>query len=62
MHFFSFMMQCSETRDTVRMIKDRLEKPDCARKGWILEGFPKTRTEAFLLRKAGVFPTHIGKI
>lgn len=48
--------------DIVGMIKDRLEKPDCARRGWILEGFPNTRTEAFLLRKAGIFPTHIGKI
>ena len=24
----------------------RLSKPDCTRRGWVLEGFPKTRSQA----------------
>ncbi|XP_042912332.2 adenylate kinase 8-like [Parasteatoda tepidariorum] len=41
------------------LIKRRVEKADCLRNGWLIEGFPKTRRQAYTLRKIGIFPTHI---
>ncbi|GFQ77257.1 adenylate kinase 8 [Trichonephila clavata] len=40
-------------------MKERVEQPDCVKNGWLMEAFPKTRFQAFALRKIGVFPTHI---
>ncbi|GIY72409.1 adenylate kinase 8 [Caerostris darwini] len=45
--------------ELVRLMKDRVEQADCVRTGWLIEAFPKTRRQAFALRKAGIFPTHI---
>ncbi|GFS80670.1 adenylate kinase 8 [Nephila pilipes] len=42
-----------------KLMKGRVEQPDCAKKGWLMEAFPKTRWQAFSLRKIGIFPTHI---
>ncbi|XP_035225091.1 adenylate kinase 8-like [Stegodyphus dumicola] len=41
------------------LVQKRVEMPDCVQNGWILEAFPKTRSQAFALRKNGIFPTHI---
>ena len=30
----------------IQPIIKRLSKPDCTRRGWVLEGFPKTRSQA----------------
>ncbi|GBN74802.1 Adenylate kinase 8 [Araneus ventricosus] len=49
-------LSCSEW---AKLMKERVEQPDCVKNGWLMEAFPKTRRQAFALRKAGVFPTHI---
>ncbi|CAL1285313.1 unnamed protein product [Larinioides sclopetarius] len=49
-------LSCSELAN---LMKNRVDQPDCVKNGWLMEAFPKTRRQAFYLRKAGVFPTHI---
>eukprot|EP00118_Oscarella_pearsei_P014464 m.123818 g.123818 ORF g.123818 m.123818 type:complete len:210 (+) comp37838_c0_seq14:908-1537(+) len=41
-----------------KIIKERVLKPDCQNKGWVLEGFPRTREEALALQSAGVLANH----
>lgn len=40
----------------IDLILDRLEKPDCVRKGWLLDGFPRTRTQALAMLAKGIIP------
>merc|ERR1719262_547663 len=37
----------------------RLNEIDCVRKGWILDGFPKTQAQAEFLRQAHLWPSRI---
>mmetsp|Transcript_50819 Transcript_50819/g.95043 ORF Transcript_50819/g.95043 Transcript_50819/m.95043 type:complete len:468 (+) Transcript_50819:72-1475(+) len=41
------------------LIGARLRKTDCVRKGWVLDGFPKTRAQAEFLRQAHQWPSRI---
>jgi adenylate kinase len=38
----------------IDIVKDRLAKSDCVRKGWLLDGFPRTGVQAEAMRKAGI--------
>lgn len=38
------------------MVVERLGKPDCAEKGWLLDGFPRTPVQAKALKEAGYHP------
>eukprot|EP00117_Sycon_ciliatum_P033421 scpid47239/ scgid25718/ Adenylate kinase 8 len=40
------------------MFQARINQEDCQRKGWIISGFPQTRSEAAALQRTGVIPTH----
>jgi len=40
----------------VRLVLDRLSAPDCQRRGWILDGFPRTSNQARALQGAGIHP------
>ncbi|CAM4542634.1 unnamed protein product [Leuciscus chuanchicus] len=40
-------------------IQQRLSKPDCVRRGWVLEAIPKTQEEALCLQEAGITPDHV---
>jgi len=41
------------------VVGKRLNEIDCARKGWVLDGFPKTGSQAEFLRKAHLFPSRV---
>ncbi len=38
------------------VVVDRLSQPDCLEKGWLLDGFPRTRAQADALSKEGILP------
>ena len=40
-------------------IINRLKQSDCARRGWILEGFPRTRLQAVELQRVGFQPDYL---
>lgn len=41
------------------VVGKRLNEIDCLRKGWILDGFPKTQAQAEFLRQAHLWPTRV---
>lgn len=43
----------------VKVIKNRIAKPDCQLQGWLLDGFPHTTKEADALTRAGVVPDKV---
>ncbi|XP_068105027.1 adenylate kinase 8 [Hyperolius riggenbachi] len=42
-----------------RIIQERLSKVDCMKRGWVLEGFPRTRDQGLLLQMNGSCPDHV---
>jgi adenylate kinase len=40
----------------IQMVKNRLKEKDCQEKGWLLDGFPRTKEQAVALQQAGVIP------
>ncbi|XP_041050413.1 adenylate kinase 8 [Carcharodon carcharias] len=42
-----------------KLIRERLSKTDCIKRGWILVGFPKTREQALVLQEMGIAPDHV---
>ncbi|GMH51027.1 hypothetical protein TL16_g10037 [Triparma laevis f. inornata] len=52
--------QCMEAGELVSdniiigVVKERLAQPDCMQKGWLLDGFPRTRAQADALAAAGI--------
>ena len=40
----------------IGVICDRLREDDCVKKGWLLDGFPRTKAQAEALSKAGMVP------
>ncbi|GAB5035956.1 adenylate kinase [Nannochloropsis oceanica] len=41
----------------IGVVKERLAAPDCEEKGWLLDGFPRTKTQADALKTLGVAPS-----
>ena len=39
--------------EMIEMVLERLQKDDCINKGWVLDGYPRTKTQAEMLVKAG---------
>ncbi|TYZ65957.1 hypothetical protein PybrP1_007066 [[Pythium] brassicae (nom. inval.)] len=40
----------------IDLILARLQRPDCVRRGWLLDGFPRTRAQAQALLSRGIVP------
>lgn len=40
----------------VRLVKERISQRDCLERGFLLDGFPRTRAQAMALKKLGVDP------
>merc|ERR1711871_1249036 len=38
----------------IDMVKDRMSQPDCAAKGWLLDGFPHTGAQAEAMKASGI--------
>eukprot|EP00929_Paragymnodinium_shiwhaense_P054820 TRINITY_DN2747_c0_g2_i2.p1 TRINITY_DN2747_c0_g2~~TRINITY_DN2747_c0_g2_i2.p1 ORF type:complete len:492 (-),score=127.45 TRINITY_DN2747_c0_g2_i2:164-1561(-) len=45
--------------DLCAAVGRRLSETDCIRKGWVLDGFPKTQGQAEFLRQSHLWPTRI---
>lgn len=45
--------------DLCEKVARRLKDTDCMRKGWVLDGFPKTESQAEFLRRAHLWPTRL---
>ena len=43
----------------VQLIQKRVEQADCASRGWILEGFPQTRSQAIIMAKKSLLPANV---
>jgi len=41
------------------VVGKRLNEIDCVRKGWVLDGFPKTPSQAEFMRKAHLWPSRV---
>merc|ERR550514_453547 len=41
------------------VVGKRLNEIDCVRKGWVLDGFPKTQQQAEFMRKAHLWPSRV---
>ena len=42
----------------INIVKARLDQEDCKTRGWLLDGFPRTGTQAEALASAGITATH----
>lgn len=45
--------------DLCEAVAKRLKDVDCMRKGWVLDGFPKTESQAEFLRRSHLWPTRL---
>jgi len=43
----------------VRLINERVGRYDCARRGWVMDGFPETAEQAKALQAIGIMPKHV---
>jgi len=41
----------------LKLLQEKLSTPDCINKGWVLEGYPSTATQARAMLAGGVLPT-----
>ena len=41
---------------SLRLVAERVFGEECTEKGWLLDGFPRTKEQAELLKNAGVVP------
>jgi adenylate kinase len=39
-----------------KIVLDRIKQPDCVQRGWILDGFPRTRGQAETMQQLGIIP------
>jgi adenylate kinase family enzyme len=42
------------------LVMQRLQEPDVAARGYVLEGFPRTKEQAMAMQMKGILPTHFG--
>lgn len=51
-------IECENPEKMSKLILERIQKDDCKNKGWILEGYPRTREQALVLQAEGVLADH----
>jgi adenylate kinase len=47
---------------TQRLVMDKLASPECSSRGWVLESFPTTASEAHAMLTSGLLPTRVVEI
>lgn len=40
----------------IRLVSERLQQPDCSTHGWVLDGYPRTKSQAESLLQSGIKP------
>jgi adenylate kinase len=45
-------------RLVVDLVCERLMQPDCRKQGWLLDGFPRTASQAVAIKRRGLLPSH----
>lgn len=48
-----------EDDQIISLLLKRVQYKDCQTRGWVLEDFPKTKTQAMFLAKRGLVPTNL---
>lgn len=43
----------------ISLVKEKLNTPECKQNGWLLDGFPRTKAQAYAMQIAGILPTHV---
>ncbi|KAK2959114.1 putative Adenylate kinase, chloroplastic [Blattamonas nauphoetae] len=43
----------------IDLVKEKLNDDECSRRGWLLDGFPRTRAQALSMQASGILPTHV---
>ena len=38
------------------MLKARLDRPDCKQRGWLLDGYPREKSQVDLMNENGLIP------
>jgi adenylate kinase len=46
----------------MNLLVQRLQEPDVYSKGFVLQGFPRTKEQAMSLQMKGILPTHFSKV
>jgi len=46
----------------IQVLLDRIQQSDCKKKGWLIDGFPRTATQAAALKDAGIINFELLKI
>jgi adenylate kinase len=44
----------------ISLVTQRLAEPDVMQRGYVLDGFPRTREQAFSMQMKGSIPEHFG--
>ncbi|KAK2951741.1 putative Adenylate kinase, chloroplastic [Blattamonas nauphoetae] len=43
----------------INLVKEKLETDEVKKKGWLLDGFPRTKGQAMAMKALGINPTHV---
>ncbi|KAH7822821.1 Nucleoside-triphosphate--adenylate kinase [Monocercomonoides exilis] len=43
----------------IDLVKEKLKSEECKERGWLLDGFPRTKNQALAMQVAGILPTHV---
>src|SRR5690606_38055202 len=51
--------ECIPGHLLVPMLQTKLNSEECLKNGWIISGFPQSRSQAYAMQEAGIFPAKV---